>query len=293
MARNRLRAFVTTASHLPNRSIGAILIDAGKLSAKDAERILTLQKRESMRFGDAAIQLGLVTPEDIQYALSLQFDYPCLLPGEGNVSHELVAAYAPFARSVETLRALRSQLLLRWFGTAPQRKALAIVSPGRGEGRSYLAANLAIVFSQLGERTLLIDADLRQPRQHDLFKLSNKLGLSSMLAGRTERDAIQHIPAFVDLSVLTAGATPPNPVELLGRPLFSQTLERLADKFDAVILDTAAGAESADPQTVTVKAGAALVIARQDHTRARETDELITRLLAANAQLVGMVLTSF
>jgi receptor protein-tyrosine kinase len=295
IARNPLNpgAVVARASHLPNRSIGAILIDAGKLLAQDAERILALQKRESLRFGDAAIKLGLVAPEDIQHALSLQFDYPYLLPGEANVSHELVAAYAPFARSVETLRALRSQLLLRWFGTAPRRKALAIVSPGRSEGRSYLAANLAIVFSQLGERTLLIDADLRRPRQHELFRLSNQQGLSSMLAGRTERDAMQRVPAFVDLSVLTAGATPPNPVELLGRPSFSQTLERLADEFDVIILDTAAGAESADAQAVAVKAGAALVIAREDHTRVREADELLTRLSAANAQLVGMVLTSF
>jgi receptor protein-tyrosine kinase len=259
----------------------------------DAERVLALQKREATLFGDAAVKLGLVKPEDIQHALSLQFDYPYLAVGEGDISQELVAAYAPFLSSAETFRALRSQLLLRWFGPAPQRKSLAIVSSSRREGRSYLAANLAIVFSQLGERTLLIDADLRQPRQHDLFRLSNQVGLSSMLAGRAGRDAIQRIPAFVDLSVLTAGATPPNPVELLGRPLFAQTLEHLAHEYDAILIDTAAGGEQADSLAAAAHAGAALVIARKHHTRARDANELVSRLAAANAQLIGTVLTSF
>jgi len=286
-------ALPTGDSLLQERSIGAILIDAGKLGAADAERILMLQKRDGLRFGDAAVKLGLVQPEDIQHALSRQFDYPYLLPGDENVSRELVAAFAPFSQEVEGLRALRSQLMVRWLGAEPERKALAVVSPGRGEGRSHLAANLAIVFSQLGERTLLIDADLRHPRQHELFRLSNKSGLSAMLAGRRETDSIQRIPAFLDLSVLPAGAVPPNPVELLGRPSFSETLERLAADFDAIILDTPAGVENADAQTVAVRAGAAVMLVRKDHTRARDASELVGRLSMASAQVVGTVLTSF
>src|SRR6185295_31397 len=120
-------------------------------------------------------------------------------------------------------------------------QVLTIVGTERGEGRSHLAANLAVVFSQLGERTLLIDADMRHPRQHELFKLPNKSGLSSMLAGRTERNEAQRIPAFLDLSVLPSGATPPNPVELLGRPVFTQMIEDYAGEYDVILLDTPAG----------------------------------------------------
>jgi receptor protein-tyrosine kinase len=283
----------SAVSQLPDRSIGAILIDSGKLSVEDAERILALQKREDLRFGDAAIQLGLVQPEDIQYALSQQFDYSYLPPGEYDLSRELVAAFAPFSKEVEALRALRSQLMLRWFSNAPQRKALAIVSTLRGEGRSFLAANLAIVFSQLGERTLLIDADMRQPRQHELFGLSNKSGLSSLLAGRSEHDEVQRIPAFRDLSVLTAGPVPPNPLELLGRPALPQLLARYTGEFDIVLIDTPAGIENADAQTVAARAGAAIVAVRQDHVRARQVDDLIGGLASANAQLIGTVLTAF
>ena len=148
------------AHHFPHAgsSIGAILVDSGKLTIEAAERILRLQKEQGLLFGDAALQLGLLTNEDIQFALARQYDYPYLLKGDGEVSSELVAAFQPFSPQVEALRALRSQLMLRWFTGQQERRALAIVSPARGEGRSYLAANLAVVFSQLGEHTLLIDA---------------------------------------------------------------------------------------------------------------------------------------
>ena len=171
------------------RAIGAILIDAGRLSPDGAERILRAQRDGGLRFGDAAISLGLLKESDIQFALSRQFDYPFLQPGESSVSDEVVAAYRPFTHQVEELRALRSQLMLRWFDAEAERKTLAIVSPERGEGRSFIAANLAVVFSQLGERTLLIDADMRNPRQHTMFAVSNRLGLSETLAGRGGRSS--------------------------------------------------------------------------------------------------------
>lgn len=295
ISRERVSPLTIAAAdtHLQERSIGAILVDEGKVSPQDAERILVLQKREGLRFGDAAIKLGLVKPEDIQHALSRQFDYPYLMPGDENVSEELVAAFSPFSRDVEALRALRSQLMLRWFGIEAERRALAVVSAGRGEGRSHLAANLAVVFSQLGERTLLIDADLRRPRQHELFRLSNRSGLSAILAGRPEIDGIQRIPSFLDLSVLTAGPVPPNPGELLSRPAFSQLLERLAGQYDAILLDTAAGSGDTDAQTVAVRAGGVIMVVRQHKTRVREAGDLVARLSSASAQIVGTVLTDF
>ncbi len=217
------------------RSIGAILVDAGRLKIEDAERILHLQKEQGLRFGDAALKFGLITKADIDFALASQFDYPYLLRGESAVSEEVVAAYAPFTPQVEALRALRSQLMLRWFDTDLSRKALAIVSAERNEGRSFIAANLAVAFSQLGEHTLLIDADLRNPSQHRFFGLDNRSGLSAVLSGRGGPDTIQRIPALRDLCVLTAGAQPPNPSELLARPLFAQLLQESAKEFDVIL----------------------------------------------------------
>src|SRR5262249_10616912 len=142
---------------------------------------------------------------------------------------------------------------------------LAVVSPCRGEGRSYLAANLAVVFSQLGERTLLIDADMRTPRQHVMFNLENRAGLSTILSGRADMQVIEHIVPLLDLSIMPSGPVPPNPQELLGRPLFRKLLADVAQEFDIVILDPPAGNANADAQTVAARAGGALMVARRHH----------------------------
>ncbi len=276
-----------------DRSIGAILIDAGRLKPEAAESILRLQREKGLRFGDAAIQLGLLKQADVDFAISLQFDYPYLLNGQSNLSESLVAAYAPFSPQVENLRALRSQLMLRWFDTDVSHKALAIISAERNEGRSFIAANLAIVFSQLGERTLLIDADLRNPSQHQLFSLDNRVGLSAMLTGRAGPEAIHRIPALRDLSVLSAGAQPPNPSELLARPEFANLLRDLAGQFDVLILDTAAAGYSTDAQAVAICANGALIVARQNISRFTHVRAVAENALQTSATIVGTVLNDF
>lgn len=277
----------------PSRAIGALLIDAGKLRAEDAEAVLRLQKEKNLRFGDAAIELGFITQADIDLALSRQFDYPYLAPGESKVSEEVAAAYDPFSPQVEALRALRAQLMLRWFDHDAARTALAIVSAARGEGRSYIAANLAVVFSQLGERTLLIDADLRHPRQHELFGADNRAGLSALLTGRAMLDVIQRIPGLLGLSVLPAGALPPNPQELLARPQFAQLLADLAGHYDVILIDTPAAADTADAQTAAVRAGAALVVVRKNASRTWRVRGLSDSVAHAKATIVGAVLNEF
>ena len=171
-------------------SIGAILIGAGRLSEENVNRILEAQVEQQKRFGEAAINLGLLTDDDVRFALSRQFNNLYLPAGDNSLSHHLIAAYKPFSPVVEHLRGLRSQLMLRWFEPDADRNVLAIVSPGVGEGRSFIAANLAIVFSQLGKSTLLVDANLRAPRHQEFFKVNTGGGLSSYLAGRTGLESI-------------------------------------------------------------------------------------------------------
>ena len=280
-------------SGAPARSIGAILIDSGRLNTSSAERIFKLQKEQGLRFGDAAIELGLLTEADIQQALSRQYDYPYLMPGDANVAEEVVAAFKPFSHVVEQLRALRSQLMLRWFDAEAGHKTLAVVSAGRGDGRSYTSANLAVVFSQLGERTLLVDADLRNPRQHQLFNLSNKLGLSSLLAGRAElAETLVRIPGLVDLSVLPAGATPPNPQELLSRPIFNALMATLSGQYDIVVVDTPAGEKMADAQTVAARTRGAVVVARKDLSSAPALQTFVSSLQHSGVVVVGAVLNN-
>ena len=120
------------------RSIGAILIDEGRITVADAERILRLQKEEKLRFGDAAVRLGILSESDIRSVLARQFNYSYFALDSDAVSTELVAAYQPYSRRAEQLRALRSQLMLRWLKRDGRGEgcALAIAGTGRGEGRS-------------------------------------------------------------------------------------------------------------------------------------------------------------
>ena len=275
------------------RSLGAILIDGGQLKPEDAERVLQYQKQQNLRFGEAAVRLGLISEADIQYALSRQFAYAYLrkTPGEARpLSDELVAAYQPFSSRVEQLRAIRSQLMLRWFDRAEERQVLTVVGAERGEGRSYLAANLAIVFSQLGERTLLVDADMREPRQHFLFHLENQLGFSTLLAGRSREEAIVRIPDLAGLSVLPAGPTPPNPLELLNRLNFDEFMIQVKGAYDVIIVDTPAMSSGEDAAMIAVRTGAALAIARAGSTLVAGFTDMVQGLMDAGVAVVGSVL---
>lgn len=292
-----LKADQTTIQqiHQPDaeHSIGSILIKTGKLDSEKTELILKRQALKHVRFGEAAMQLGFLKEDDIRFALARQYHYYYLLPGDVVGSDELIAAYQPFSHQAECLRTLRSQLTLRWFTTWPLRKTLSIVSSGSGEGKSYLAANLAIMFSQLGKRTLLIDADMRHGRQHDLFKLSNQSGLSTILSNRSDATSIQRVPAFLDLSLLTAGPLPPNPQELLGRQLFVSLLAYASHEFDVVLIDTPPATQYADATSIAVLGGGALLVTRQDSTRLEDTRKITDRLTELGVPMVGAVLNHF
>jgi protein-tyrosine kinase len=254
-------------------SIGHLLLDMGKITDKDAERILKFQKEKSIRFGEAALALGFVSMDDINKALSYQFDYPYLAADKASFSSSIVAAYDPFSKQVESLRSLRTQLVLRWFERGY--KAIAVSSASEPDGSSSLAANLAVVFSQLGERTLLIDANLRDPAQHKLFKLNNHHGLSDILVGRASTDVVVRIPSLLNLTVLTAGATPPNPQELLNKDAFDALLTTFSEQYDIIIVDTSPILQSSDAQIVAKKIGGVLLSTEKHKTTYKDTHAAI------------------
>lgn len=276
-----------------DRRIGSILAEEGRLDAADIQRVMQLQHMEGLRFGDAALRLGLINVDDLHGAIAKQYNLPHLLPGNDSFSDELVIAQDPFNPRAEELRGLRTQLLIRWSRAGVKHRVLAIVSPGAGEGRSYVAANLAVAFSQLGERTLLIDADLRNPRQHQIFNVSDRVGLSAVLSGRVGRGAVAPVPEFGALSLLPAGARPPNPQELLAGLGLGVLLHELRTEFDVILIDTAPARAYADAQAVAFRAGNALVVARKDTTRLADTKTVIRELGDMGAHIVGTVFNSF
>lgn len=273
--------------------IGAMLADRGRLTEDQVARILQHQKAQRLRFGESAVALGYVSQDDVAAVLAEQFDYPYLQKGEGGLADELIAAHAPFSPEVEKLRALRGQLMLRWLDKTASTNALAIVSADAGAGRSWLAANLAIVFSQLGEHTLLVDADLRNPRQHKLFGLDNREGLSQLLAERATESSLSRVPKFRDLTVLTAGPMPPNPQELICCSTFQALLNQWQQQYDVVLIDTPALGDTVDAQSVAGRTGGVLAVVRQDHTRHDALAGMQEMLAAADARIVGAVVNRF
>jgi protein-tyrosine kinase len=243
-----------------------------------------------VRFGEAAVQMKRISEHDIESALAQQYNYPVLARGGvGGVADDVIAAHQPQSEAVEPLRALRSQLILRWFNGAT-RKVFAVTSAERGEGRSWLAANLATMFAQLGERTLLIDADMRHPRQHRLFNIDNSVGLSALLTGRAGREIARRIHPQLRLYVLPAGIIPPNPQELLARPVFEVILDHFAGQFSLVIIDTPAVSETADAQILAANAGNAIMVARRNQTRQSKLAAAMEILADTGVNVIGSVL---
>jgi protein-tyrosine kinase len=275
----------------PESRIGMMLLESGKLTPEGAERVLRMQKELGIRFGEAAMRLGLISEADVQQVLARQFAYPYLLKGESALSPKLVAAFEPFSAQVESLRAIRSQLMLRWF--ARGRRALAIVGADPSDGASIFASNLAVVFSQLGEQTLLVDANLRVPRQQEVFALKPGQGLSDVLAGRADLDVIARVAALVDLSVMPSGTLPPNPQELLSREGFRNLNAQLESRYDIVLYDVPSFASGVDAMAVASRAGGVLLVARKDHTRMAAIAHMAEQLSEAGAEVVGSVVVDF
>jgi protein-tyrosine kinase len=274
-----------------SQAIGQILLQLGKLTLKDVDRISQYQKECGLRFGETAQLLGLVNEADVRIGLARQFNYPYLQPGEGTYPIELVAAYHPFSPQVEVMRSVRSELLLRWFDTG--RKSLVVATVNSGDGASFFMANLGLVFSQMGKKTLLIDANLRRPRLHRIFGLQDRLGLSDMLVARAGIESIARVESFSNLYVLTAGTVPPNPQELVSHSSFGKVQENVASRFDVTLIDTSAFSVCADALHVAVKAGGVLLLIRKDKTQLAQVDSIGKRLTHIGVPVIGSVLVNF
>jgi protein-tyrosine kinase len=274
-----------------DQPIGRLMRDAMMITDQQVETILLHQRSHGFRFGEAAVDLGLATDEDVTWALSQQFHYP--YAHRSQQGHpDLVVASHPFGHEAEVFRELRSQLMMGVLAPDGPRCALAILSPDVADGKSYVAANTAVAFSHLGGGgTLLIDADMRSPRQQELFGIEpDASGLSSVLSGRAETSVIQPIRNLPSLYVLPVGASPPNPLELVQRPGFGLLVRELLGKFDHVVVDTPAASQGADSRVIAAACGAALVIGRKGRSRMHSMSALLKALSKGPGKVAGVVM---
>jgi chain length determinant protein tyrosine kinase EpsG len=276
------------------KAIGDIIRQTNNLSADQVERILSYQMQHGVKFGEAAVALGFAKQEDVVWALAQQFDYHYANQSSQSIAAEVVVANKPFSDQAEIFRAIRGHLIRSVLSNPSARPALVMLSPNEGDGKSYFAANIAAALSQLGARTLLIDADLRKPRQHEMFAIDGKLGLSGILSGRNENKLIHSVQDLPELYVLPAGVVPPNPIELFERPTFGQLIADLKKKFDYIVVDAPSSAAGSDARVLAAHCGAALAVCRRNKTRIDAMQAMLSPLtINGQVKIAGVVMNEY
>lgn len=188
----------------------------------------------------------------------------------------------------EAIRAVRSQLLLDWRGSG-RKRPLSIQSANPGDGKSFVATNLAIAFAQANLRTVLVDLNLRSPHLAALFCMDAPAGASTILAGENSRDALHAVDGAGRLSVLPAGPRPRNPQELISGEPLEAMLSSLEQRFDVVILDGPAWDTGADAQLIAAAATDVLLVARNDRTRLKDLEEMRDCYERLEVRVMGLV----
>ena len=290
------------------------LIAKGKLTLDGAVRIEEGTRTMGVGWGDAAIQLGLITAADLHEAaeaaqelpqksadgivegaldkMAFRRGLPVKYVGVAKAGPSLILLRDPENAYSEQIRVLRTELMLL-NSASRSGNLLAILSPCRREGRTQLSAELAIAFSQLGKRTLLIDADLRRPRIQALFEHNNRydgLGRALALGSIPELLSVEKLP---HLSVLLAGPSVPNPLELLTNGQFQRHTSDWRKKYNVIIIDTPPITEFADGLAIASFAEQVLIVGRSGSTPHRNIKEMLRRMGSTQSRIVGAVMQDF
>jgi receptor protein-tyrosine kinase len=281
------------------------LIAYKNLSQDDVAQIAALMQEQHLNFLQASFQLKFLTEDDLHH-VAPQEQRPrrsgiiqnalrrvsgrqelVVRQGEAKPSDELLRSQRTDNERNEKLRALRTQLML-----LNDSGVIALVSPERGEGRSRLCADLAMMFAQLGRRTLLIDADLRHPSQHTLFCADNQWGLAEALSN-DEAPYLYGVRELPELSLITAGKLPLNPLELVSNSRFERLVTRMRRQYDFILIDTPAMTPYSDGMQIAAVAKRVLVLSRASATDLAKMNQMLTRLAVTDSKILGAVINRY
>jgi capsular exopolysaccharide synthesis family protein len=207
--------------------------------------------------------------------------------GEACADPLLCTHHRPKSLEAEAYRAVRTALFFATQGLG--HKVIQVSSPNKSDGKSLMIANLAVMVAQSGKQVLLIDADLRRPRQHKIFAVDSATGLANVLAGEAEPPSAIVPSGVTGLSVLTCGTVPPNPAELLTSPRFKELLETMRARYDYVLIDTPPLLAVTDPCVVAARADGVFLtlrLTRKGRPNAERAREILAGL---NAKILGVV----
>ena len=266
---------VESQLHLP--VIGKIhMIDAEKERLKRRQRALALKAKKEAKEDDSAENAENAENEEEA--------------SEEDLSSELILKNNPKSIISEDFRTVRTSLDFSLVGK--NNNSLVLTSTVPNEGKSFVSANLAIAFANTGKKVLLVDADMRLGRQHEIFELSNQAGLSNLLvetAGDRLRKYVQKTE-IENLSVVTRGVTPPNPAELIDSKQMEKFIATVKSKYDYVIIDSAPVYNLADSLIISKKADRTMIVCRANKTNINHVKDGLKSLQAIDANIAGVIL---
>ena len=204
-----------------------------------------------------------------------------------NADERLVIANRPHSLAAEEIRSLRNVLALRWFKHPLGEKSLSIISPDREEGRSTMAANLAVAFAQAGMRTVLVDADMRYPSQHEIFGVGQSGGLAEVLSGKIEYAEGRMVPGLENLSILTCGAILDSPQRVLLNDRLQKMVDGMKNHFEVILFDTPAASVAGDYQIICARTVGALVVSRRAQSRVANLRKLVRECQQSGIRVLG------
>ena len=210
---------------------------------------------------------------------------------------ELIAQRDPKSPVSETFRTLRTNI--QFMNTNNKLKTLLITSTLPGEGKSWVASNLAITFAQAGKKVVLIDADMRKGRQYTIFEVSPRPGLSNYLSGidsNSEENSMDEIIDYIqetevkNLYVISAGNIPPNPSELLINPKMVNLLDKLKQVSDIVIIDGTPCELVTDSVILSRLVDSTVIVTAHKQTKKDTLQKIVTNIQNVGGKIAGIVL---
>lgn len=220
-------------------------------------------------------------------ALKIKLKKPDQKKTEKNYnSADAISEKSKFA-IVESYKSARSNIMFSL--SAEDQKVFAVTSYAKGEGKSTVSANLAISFSKMERRVLLIDCDLRRPNLHNIFKVENTVGLSNVIGKMAVfEDAVKH-NVIPNLDIMPSGTIPPNPSELLCSPGFEKLVKGLIDEYDYIIFDTPPIGVVADALLLKDRVAGYVVVLRERSTTHGDIQKMLESIKLADTKILGFI----
>ncbi|MDD3392089.1 MAG: CpsD/CapB family tyrosine-protein kinase [Bacilli bacterium] len=190
----------------------------------------------------------------------------------------------------ESIKTIRTNLL---FSSIDKKlKTVLVTSTNPGEGKSFISSNLAVAFAQSDCKVLIMDCDMRRGRQHEIFNVSNRTGLSNLLIGgdNVEIENFIQKTSVKNVELITAGIVPPNPLELLSSDRFLKNLEYLKEKYDLIIIDSSPISRVSDSLVLSKRVDETVIVAAANKTTNEDLEQTVKSLKNVGAQIAGIVL---